>query len=304
VLAAVGFLVNGPRPAAVAGEKPKPDPRLAPELDGGVAWINTAAPIKLADLRGRVVLLDFWTLCCINCIHTLPDLAKLEAKYPGILVVLGIHTPKFPNEKMTESIRKAVLRYQVSHPVVNDADAIIWRRYGVNSWPTLVLIDPEGRYYGQVSGEGAFNVLDEHIGKLVKEYRAKKMLNERPLRFQLARTTESGDSPLYFPGKVLADKASDRLFPCRRHPLRRRSQEPSDPRAGPQGPYREGGRRHRNPGARGARPGRAGAPHGAEQPVGPADPRPQVVHRHGGAPPDLDARPGPRRRGAIRRQRP
>jgi thiol-disulfide isomerase/thioredoxin/DNA-binding beta-propeller fold protein YncE len=192
-----------------AGEKATRPP--APELDGGVAWLNTASPLKLADLRGRIVLLDFWTLCCINCIHTIPDLLRLEAKYPGILVVIGVHTPKFPNEKMTASIQKAVLRYQVRHPVVNDAEAIIWRRYRVNSWPTLVLIDPEGRYYGQVSGEGAYEILDEHIGRLVKEYRAKKLLNDRPLRFQAAGA-DNGASPLYFPGKVLADQACNRLF--------------------------------------------------------------------------------------------
>jgi DNA-binding beta-propeller fold protein YncE len=213
-LVALGLLGGdfGANQAALAGEKPRPAPQPAPDLDGGVAWLNTASPLKLADLRGRVVLLDFWTLCCINCIHTLVDLAKLEAKYPGILVVIGIHTPKFPNERNTESIRKAILRYQVNHPVVNDAEAIIWRRYRVRSWPTLVLIDPEGRYYGQISGEGAFDVLDEHIGKLVKEYRAKKMLNERPLRFQLARFSETGASPLFFPGKVLADQPGNRLF--------------------------------------------------------------------------------------------
>src|SRR5262249_54707457 len=137
---------------------------------------------------------------------------KLEAKYPGVLVVIGVHTPKFPNEKKTESIRKAVLRYEISHPVVNDAEAIIWRRYGVRSWPTLVLIDPEGNYYGTVEGEGVFEVLDQHIGKLVKEYKAKKMLNERPIRFELARFSESGASPLFFPGKVLADAEGKRLF--------------------------------------------------------------------------------------------
>jgi DNA-binding beta-propeller fold protein YncE len=214
IMAGLGFLqgTHDGGPTALAGEKPKREPVPAPELDGGSAWLNTASALKLADLRGRIVLLDFWTLCCINCIHTLPDLAKLEAKYPGILVVIGIHTPKFPNEKMTESIRKAILRYQVSHPVVNDAEAIIWRRYRVRSWPTLVLIDPEGHYYGQISGEGVYDVLDEHIGKLAKEYRAKKMLNERPLRFQLARFSETGASPLFFPGKVLADQASNRLF--------------------------------------------------------------------------------------------
>jgi thiol-disulfide isomerase/thioredoxin len=214
-LVGLGFVQGrlGGNEEALAGEKPAAEARqLAPELEGSVAWLNTASPLKLADLRGRVVLLDFWTLCCINCIHTLPDLAKLEAKYPGILVVIGVHTPKFPNEKKTESIRKAILRYQVSHPVVNDAEAILWRRYRVRSWPTLVLIDPEGHYYGQTSGEGQFEVLDEHIGKLVKEYRAKKLLNERPLRFQLARASENGASPLFFPGKVLADQASNRLF--------------------------------------------------------------------------------------------
>jgi DNA-binding beta-propeller fold protein YncE len=180
-------------------------------LEGGIAWINTDKPIKSDDLKGRVVLLDFWTLCCINCIHTLPDLAKLEAKYPGVLVVVGVHTPKFPNEKKTASIQKAVMRYQVKHPVVNDAETAIWRRFGVNSWPTLVLIDPEGKVYGKISGEGVYDILDQHIAKLVKEHRKKKTLKETPIEFTKAKS-DKGVSPLYFPGKVLADAASKRLF--------------------------------------------------------------------------------------------
>jgi sugar lactone lactonase YvrE len=199
------------RPAAVPASQAQRKV-AAPELTGGTAWLNTSAPIRLADLRGRVVLLDFWTLCCINCIHTLPDLAKLEAKYPGVLVVIGVHTPKFDNEKNTESIRKAVLRYQISHPVVNDADQAIWRRFRVNSWPTLVLIDPDGNLYGRISGEGVYDVLDEHIGKLVKQFKAEKKLKTTPLRFDLARNAEKGDGPLYFPGKVLADAKGNRLF--------------------------------------------------------------------------------------------
>jgi DNA-binding beta-propeller fold protein YncE len=194
--------------AAAAGDK-RP---LAPELDGGTAWLNTAGPIKLADLRGRIVLLDFWTLCCINCIHTLPDLAKLEAKYPNVLVVIGVHTPKFPNEKNTESIRKAVLRYEVTHAVVNDSETIIWRKYGINSWPTLVLIDPEGKVYTWGAGEGLYDAVDAKITELIKVYRAKKMLNEKPIKFALAKNSENGQSPLFFPGKVLADEASNRLF--------------------------------------------------------------------------------------------
>jgi DNA-binding beta-propeller fold protein YncE len=197
---------------ASAAEAAFTQPFPSPELDGGTAWLNSAGPIRLADLRGRIVLLDFWTLCCINCIHTLPDLAKLEAKYPGILVVLGIHSPKFPNEKETESIRKAILRYEIAHPVVNDSELILWRRFRINSWPTLVLIDPDGNVVWSEGGEGHYEQLDKMIGQLAKTYRAKKTLNEKPIRFELARFSETGESPLFFPGKVLADQQSNRLF--------------------------------------------------------------------------------------------
>jgi DNA-binding beta-propeller fold protein YncE len=184
----------------------------APELDGGFGWLNTAGPIKLQDLRGKIVILDFWTLCCINCIHVLPDLAKLEKKYPNELVVIGVHSPKFNNEKETESIRKAVLRYEISHPVVNDADQKIWRRYGANGWPTLIVLDPEGYAVYYDSGEGQYEAIDETIKKLIKIHKAKKTLNTRPLKFELARFSESGKSPLFFPGKVVPDLPGKRLF--------------------------------------------------------------------------------------------
>src|SRR5207244_4061372 len=173
------------------------DRPTAPELDGGIAWLNTAGPVRLSDLRGKIVLLDFWTLCCINCIHTLPDLAKLEKKYADQLVVIGVHSAKFENERNTESIRKAVLRYEISHPVVNDGELRIWDAYGVRSWPTLALIDPEGNYRGSAGGEGNFELLDRVIGQLVQTYREKKLLNEKPVRFELARFQEKGDSPLF-----------------------------------------------------------------------------------------------------------
>jgi sugar lactone lactonase YvrE len=196
------------RLTALGGDEKGKGPVL--DLVGGIDWLNSDRPIAAGDLRGRIVLVDFWTLCCINCIHTLPDLAKLEAKYPGVLVVIGVHSPKFENEKKTESIRKAVLRYEIKHPVVNDADHKIWDRFGVRSWPTLMIFDAEGNYYGETSGEGRFKVLDEHIGKLVQKYKDKKLLKETPLEFQLAK--EKSESPLYFPGKVLADGPSKRLF--------------------------------------------------------------------------------------------
>jgi thiol-disulfide isomerase/thioredoxin/sugar lactone lactonase YvrE len=201
--------------AAPGDDDPPPRPRHrppAPELDGGVAWFNTAGPLKLKDLRGKIVVLDFWTLCCINCIHTLPELANLEKKYANEIVVIGVHSPKFDEEKDSEAIRKAVLRYEVSHPVVNDANQAIWNAYDASSWPTLVLIDPEGNLVAKGSGEGLRDALDVNIAKLIKEFKEKKLLDEKPRKFELARISETGASPLFFPGKVLADEASQRLF--------------------------------------------------------------------------------------------
>ena len=184
----------------------------APELDGGTAWLNTAGPLRMKDLKGKVVVLDFWTLCCINCIHTIPDLKKLEEKYPNELVVIGVHSPKFENEKETESIRKAVLRYEVNHPVVNDANRVLWDAYECESWPSIFLIDTEGNLIARGSGEGLYEALDKAVGDVIKEAKEKKTLNDKPLKFEPARSRETGESPLFFPGKVLADEKSNRLF--------------------------------------------------------------------------------------------
>ncbi len=182
----------------------------APELEGGVAWLNTAKPITLKSLRGKIVLIDFWTLCCINCIHTLPDLAKLEKKYARELVVIGVHSPKFENEKETASIRKALLRYEVKHPVVNDANQRIWRTYGASGWPSLVLIDPEGNVVAARSGEGNYDLFDRLISQLVKIHKDKKTLDTKEFKPELDK--EASPEPLRFPGKVIADPASDRIF--------------------------------------------------------------------------------------------
>src|SRR5262245_14143632 len=202
------------KPPKKDDDEPEPTRRLmkAPELEGGTAWLNTGKPLTLKDLKGKVVLLDFWTLCCINCIHIMPDLARLEKKYANELVVIGVHSAKFDNEKNSESIRKAILRYDLRHPVVNDADQKIWNAYDCSSWPTLILVDPEGNLLGQTSGEGKFDLLDKVIGKVVDEHRKKKTLNETPMRFDTARFRDKVDSPLYFPGKVLADAKADRLY--------------------------------------------------------------------------------------------
>jgi thiol-disulfide isomerase/thioredoxin len=183
----------------------------APELTGGRGWLNTDKPLSIAGLKGKIVLLDFWTYGCINCIHIIPDLKRLEAKYGNQLVVIGVHSAKFDNEKETDNIRRIILRYEIEHPVINDADFSIWQAYAVRAWPTQVLIDPAGYVVGTAEGEGNYDTLDAAIGKLVAEFRPRGELNEQPLKLALERA-QVGDLPLAFPGKVLADVKHDRLF--------------------------------------------------------------------------------------------
>src|SRR5438128_11192182 len=98
----------------------------APEFPEGMQWLNTDKPLRLADLRGKVVLLDFWTYCCINCMHIIPDLTALEQKYAKALVVIGVHSAKSQNEDEVGTIRQAILRYGFQHPVLNDRDFRTW----------------------------------------------------------------------------------------------------------------------------------------------------------------------------------
>src|SRR5215471_1254243 len=127
----------------------------APDFPEGLEWLNTDHPISLRDLKGQVVLLDFWTYCCINCMHVFPDLHALEEKYKDQpVVVIGVHSGKFDQEKDVDHIRQAILRHNINHPVAVDSQFKIWNSYGVQSWPTLILIDLEGNAVAGWSGEG------------------------------------------------------------------------------------------------------------------------------------------------------
>ena len=183
----------------------------APEFPEGMQWLNTDQPLRLADLRGKVVLLDFWTYCCVNCMHILLDLAYLEHKYRNELVVIGVHAAKFANEREADNIRQAILRYDIEHPVVNDYRFQIWQHYTVRSWPTLIVIKPDSYVLGYLSGEGKREILVQVIDDLIEEARHAGILNSTPLQFALEKDRCLSDV-LSFPGKVEADEASHRLF--------------------------------------------------------------------------------------------
>ena len=181
----------------------------APEFPAGHTWFNVSEPLSLADLRGKVVLLDFWTSGCINCQQIVPDLNRLEEEFADELVIIGVHSGKYDREQEDQSVRQSLIRYGLRHPVVNDPDFVIWSIYGVNAWPTLILIDPAGNVVGGRAGEGVYPVFQPAIAEVIKEF--SDQIDRSPLAIDLEAQGVSA-SILSFPSAVLADEDGDRLF--------------------------------------------------------------------------------------------
>ena len=178
----------------------------APPFTEGLDWINVDHPLTLAELRGKVVLLDFWTYGCINCIHVIPQLRELERGFADELAVIGVHAGKFRAERLTSNIAQAARRYGVEHPIVNDRQFRIWRAYDVGAWPTMVLIDAHGRLVASLPGEFVADDLAPTIADLIRE--AGSDLNRAPLPVQMP---PESDTLLRFPSKVLA-VSRERVF--------------------------------------------------------------------------------------------
>ncbi|WP_460934217.1 NHL domain-containing thioredoxin family protein [Phycicoccus ginsengisoli] len=173
----------------------------APELRGR-GWLNTGGrELSLADLRGRVVVLDFWTFCCVNCLHVLDELRPLEERFPDSLVLVGVHSPKFEHEADPDALAAAVERYAVHHPVLDDPDLVTWQAYTARAWPTLVVVDPEGYIVASMSGEGHGHGLTVLVEELVEEHRAKGTLREGDSPYA---PPPAASTALRFPGKAVA----------------------------------------------------------------------------------------------------
>ncbi|WP_261718956.1 NHL domain-containing thioredoxin family protein [Streptomyces sp. FZ201] len=173
----------------------------APELAGRGGWVNTGGrPYRLAELRGRIVVLEFWTFCCVNCLHVIDELRYLEERHPDTVVVVGVHSPKFAHEGEHGAVVDAVERYGVAHPVLDDPELVTWKQYAVRAWPTLVVIDPEGYVVAQYSGEGHVRAIERLVTELEREHAAKGTLR-RGQRPYVAPAPEP--TVLRFPGKAL-----------------------------------------------------------------------------------------------------
>jgi len=185
---------------------------LAPEFPPDLDWLNTDRKYAIADLRGKFVLLDFWTYGCINCIHVIPELKRLEEKYPE-LIVIGVHSAKFVNERESANIEEAILKYDLRHPVIVDSEFKVWDAYSINAWPSFVLIAPDGEVLGKTSGEGIFERLDPVLPGLIGEYDRRGLLNRDRMRFALLKETDRAPQGfLAFPGKICEDTPGKRLF--------------------------------------------------------------------------------------------
>ncbi|HSA97871.1 MAG TPA: thioredoxin-like domain-containing protein [Candidatus Nitrosotenuis sp.] len=181
-------------------------PTKAPDFPEGFEWINTDEPLSLSRLRGNVVVLDFWTYCCINCMHTLPTLAQLEEKYRGRPVVfIGVHSGKFFTEQEAGNVKSAVARYEIEHPVVVDKEMQVWAKFQVNAWPTILIIDPAGNIVYKQSGEAQKDEIDDTIDVLLQTHAKKGTLTKNPPQIQNSQKTQN--HLLSFPGKISISSA-------------------------------------------------------------------------------------------------
>ncbi|MFB6521337.1 NHL domain-containing thioredoxin family protein [Streptomyces sp. NPDC056401] len=194
--------MNDVAPAPTPAPAPRRRARVrAPELIGKGGWLNTGGKdLTLADLRGRITILDFWTFCCVNCLHVLDELRELEEKHRDTVVIVGVHSPKFVHEAEHSAVVDAVERYGVHHPVLDDPELATWKQYAVRAWPTLVVIDPEGYVVAQHAGEGHAHAIAKLVEELEAEHEAKGTLRRGDGPY-VAPEPVAGD--LRFPGKAL-----------------------------------------------------------------------------------------------------
>lgn len=177
----------------------------APNFLPGFDWINTKEPLSLEKLKGHVVVLDFWTYCCINCMHMIPVLADLEKKYEGKPVVfIGVHSAKFFNEQDVKNIEQAVTRYEISHPVVVDKKMAIWEKYDVSGWPSIVIIDPNGTIVYKRSGEGQKEAIEDTIDVLLEKHTKSGTLSKEVIRIEHTKIQDK--TILSYPGKISISK--------------------------------------------------------------------------------------------------
>jgi DNA-binding beta-propeller fold protein YncE/peroxiredoxin len=179
----------------------------APAFPGGLEWFNVDGAVRMSELRGKVVLIDFGSYCSVHCRHALADLRRLAVRYRGDLVIIGVHAPQFRSELRRSHVQKSINRHDIDYPVIHDAEHKLRHLYGIRILPTHVLIDHEGYIVGSLSGDGKSDRLDHVIGDLLGRRSGTAMSLTRP--FQLKPRPEP-KGVLNFPGRIVV--ARDRVY--------------------------------------------------------------------------------------------
>ncbi|MGI0046032.1 MAG: thioredoxin-like domain-containing protein [Nitrosotalea sp.] len=173
----------------------------APDFPSDFDWINSDESLSLERLAGQIIVLDFWTYCCINCMHTLPVLAQLEKKYKeNPVVFIGVHSAKFFNEQDKKNIEQAVRRYEILHPVLVDRKMAVWQKYDVSGWPTIIIIDPKGTVVYKQSGEGQKEMVEDTIDTLLEKHGKSGTLAREPIK--IIHHILQDKTTLSYPGKL------------------------------------------------------------------------------------------------------
>ena len=165
ILAALCLCIAGCSPGANAGQASAPAP--APEFTGIERWFNSP-PLTMAGLKGKVVLVEFWTYECINCIHVMPHVKQWHQRYHDQgLVVVGVHTPEYDEERVAANVKAAIERFGIQYPVAQDNGYGTWDAYGNRFWPAMYLVDRDGKIVYRHYGEGDYDVTEARIRQLL-----------------------------------------------------------------------------------------------------------------------------------------
>jgi len=172
----------------------------APEINRmGLSWFNVEKPLNLDDLSGRLVVLEFWTYCCINSLHLQPTLRRITERFPNEAVVIGVHCPKFAAERDPANLAHALASHDIRYPVAHDPTMTLWQDYHIQAWPTLMLIDPEGCIIGSLAGEADPQRLPDGIGAMIGDWKARGKIKGAPV--PVIPHVKAGNR-LCYPGRI------------------------------------------------------------------------------------------------------
>jgi hypothetical protein len=178
----------------------------APGFSVGREWVNVKSPLELNDLKGKISILYFCAFSNIDCISVVSDLKVLEEKWNKELLVIGVHSPKYPAEDTISNLKHSVYKHNIQHPIISDGNYFLWKSYGIRAWPTLIVLDPDTHVSAKYTGENFSESLDDLITDLVKEFDLQGKIKREPISQLSIEKDRYPETLLSYPGKILIEE--------------------------------------------------------------------------------------------------